>query len=252
MFRRSSALIAIIVAIATAAAAAAANADKKVIVKMLSESMCPNCQDFLQDEVKPAFSVEGIWNITDFQYIPWGNAYTDTAECPNKVAGRYDANTRKCWNALCGSASAPASCWDLTKQICQHGTAECRGDRYESCAIALAGDRPQLWYDFVMCFMVDHSGSLAYVTPCAKEAGLNTDLLERCAAEGNAFGDRLEYRMINETNAVGPHSGVPWVLVNGKKVTNNLLAEICNAYTGVKPAGCYKVAITAAYSFLTV
>lgn len=215
----------------------------KVVVKMLSESMCPNCIDFLRDEVKPAFAAEGIWNITDFQYTPWGNSYTDTAECPNKVAGKYNVNTRTCWNTLCGSSNAPATCWDLTTQVCQHGSDECKGDRYETCAIAIAKNTPQRWLDFVMCFMVDHSGSLSYVTSCATSAGINTAKLESCAAEGSLAGDQLEYAMINATNGVGAHSGVPWVLVNGKQVTSGLLKAICNAYEGIKPAGCANVAL---------
>lgn len=231
----------LIVLAAVAVAGAFAEADK-VVVKMLSESMCPNCIDFLQDEVQPAFAAEGVLNITDFQYIPWGNSYTVTTECPNKVAGKYDASTRTCWNSLCGSTSAPSTCWDLTTQICQHGTNECKGDRYETCAIAIAQGAPQRWLDFVFCFMVDHSGSLSYVTSCAEAAGINTEKLESCAAEGNVAGDQLEYAMINETNNVGAHSGVPWVLVNGKQVTSGLLSAICNAYTGTKPAGCSNAA----------
>ena len=222
---------------------ATAHGANKVVVKMLSESKCPNCIDFLRDEVQPTFSAEGIWNITEFQYVPWGNSYTETAECPNKVAGAYDASTRTCWNALCGSAAAPATCWDLTTQICQHGAAECRGDRYETCALAIAQSTPQKWLDFVLCFMVDHKGSLSYVTSCAEQAGINTDKLEKCAAEGSLVGDQLEYRMINATNADGPHSGVPWVTVNGEKVESGLLKAVCNAYTGVKPAGCANVAL---------
>ena len=219
-----------------AAAAGVALAADKVKVTILSESMCPDCKNFLRDEVKPAFLVDGIWDIVDFEYLPWGNSFIESPACP--ADGKYSATSRRCWYSLCSAASAPAEyCTNVTNTVCQHGANECLGDRYESCAINTSPTE-RAWYNFVLCFGLDHAGKINYARQCALASGYNVTELDMCVAAGNPVADKYQLHDIQETFANGPHNGVPWVRVDGELIESGLLDAICKAYKGTKPAGC--------------
>jgi hypothetical protein len=89
----------------------------KVAVTVLSESMCPNCQQFLSSDLDPALGATGVWDVVALNYVPWGNAYCEIPQCPPPTPGHYDASVRKCWNAACIGASPPSGCFNLDKQV---------------------------------------------------------------------------------------------------------------------------------------
>ena len=78
--------------------------DDKVHIDLFYESLCPDCQKFIQGSVKKALATPDIWKIADFILYPYGNAKT----------------------------AQNGSSWAIT---CQHGVRECEGNVIEACAI---------------------------------------------------------------------------------------------------------------------
>ena len=186
--------------------------------------------------MKPTFQAEGIWDIVDFEYIPWGNSFIESPLC--YTGGKFTGRGWSCWYQLCSPDEAPVEfCTNITNTVCQHGAKECLGNRYESCAINLSPD-DKAWYNFVLCFGLDHAGDVNAIRQCALATGYNVVQLDACAATGNPVADKYQLHDIQETFANGPHNGVPWVHVDGTLIEEGLLSAICQAYKGPKPAGC--------------
>lgn len=224
-------------------AAAVAVAAPPVEVVLLSESLCPNCQEFVCTDLAPALAAEGVFGVVDLKLLPWGNAYFETTECPSATPGKYDVNVRVCWNRVCAAENPPSDCYgNFSRQTCQHGANECSGNRIESCAIGLfAKADPAAAWKFTVCFVSDNRGQLSAAEPCATKAGLDWKAIASCAESGSPVGDGFELANARATNALGAHQGVPWAFVAGVHVEQGMLRAICNAYSGSpKPAGCSK------------
>eukprot|EP00658_Telonema_sp_P-2_P016156 TRINITY_DN16259_c0_g1_i1.p4 TRINITY_DN16259_c0_g1~~TRINITY_DN16259_c0_g1_i1.p4 ORF type:complete len:105 (-),score=46.28 TRINITY_DN16259_c0_g1_i1:247-561(-) len=79
---------------------------------------------------------------------------------------------------------------------------------------------------------------LKEVQKCATSAKMDYSKLSGC------YNDKtLALSLQKAAAAATPadHQYVPWVVVNGKKSKSDgdkILAEVCNAYTGTKPAAC--------------
>ena len=108
--------------------------------------------------------IPGIFEIADFDFVPWGNAYFngtsgDTTYCQEKndPPACNSKNGRNDWLDKCGAAArqpVPAACWEGTS-LCQHGPNECLANLIENCAVAqypspTADGYPEYW-DFVAC-----------------------------------------------------------------------------------------------------
>ena len=243
--------------LAMAAAVATAKADDRVRVVALTESLCPNCIDFVQGDFAEFVSAADVLERVHLRLLAWGNAYTETtssALCPSATPGRYDVAVRRCWNARCVRGAAPAlfaECFNATdfaaRVTCQHGAEECLGNRIETCADALTrnatdGGATRAGIAFVRCFVGTHRGDPAALTPCAAAAHIDRAALLACV-NGPAGAAHLRAAAI-ATNDQGPHPGVPYVLVNGTPLADGqtLLAAVCAQLPDPKPASCASAA----------
>jgi len=214
-------------------ALALVSAAPKVDVKFFGESLCPFCRDFIANGVNKTLSTPDIMAITDFTFIPWGNAYYITKECGGSSV--YDHDTRLCWSMNCSKASPPADCYTGAK-TCQHGTGECYGNAVETCAKNQANGDVLKFMNFVYCFEVKGTATVNDLRRCAPEFGFDVNALVTCSAaeEGIVAEAKLTVQLAPD------HSGVPWVTINGRgeSAPADLTAAICAAYTGPKPASC--------------
>jgi len=92
----------------------------------------------LEGGLNATLHAEGVIDILDFEFYPWGNAYFAQEDCygyPN-----YDRNYGyPCWQEKCGVANAPAECFEGTI-LCQHGDDECSVNLIEGCTKSLYPD----------------------------------------------------------------------------------------------------------------
>jgi len=221
-----------------------------VNVSFLTECRCPNCRDYVNDELVPALTKAGLFDYVSLDVISWGNAYTETSLCPSKKPGVYDADVRKCWNSKCVSGSGPEvekECWGKWPNgiTCQHGDDECVGNRVEACAIGISRSKglktTLAGYKFYACFVGEHFGDLNSAPQCAEDAGISWNDIQQCYK--GVAGDAFLLEAAKRTNDMGPHSGVPYVRVNGKLVESGLKAAICAEIKGEKPSSCPKMSI---------
>lgn len=151
-------------------------------------------------------NLEGITDVIDFQYVPYGNAQG----LPPNVE-------------------------------CQHGEQECNGNAAEACAINQTGYAPIQYMPFVAC--IDTKGQAAdtvdaaLVSKCAKKANLDGDDINACWP--GSRGDTLITQMAKATPT---HDYVPYVLVNGEEPPNGdytkVLSQVCKDIKGTKPSWC--------------
>ena len=189
----------------------------KVAVALYFESLCPDCQLFIRQQLYPTYLKVGeIFNLT---LVPYGNA-------EEKRKG------------------------DKWVFECQHGPKECQGNLIETCAIALLKNI-SVSFPFIHCYEGNTERSrdpqpAAIAQKCAKSLGIDYAPIEECVS--GPQGNELEHQMALKTDALKPqHQYVPWVTINGKhteKLQNeaerNLLALVCEFYTGTKPSACHK------------
>lgn len=187
----------------------------KVELALYYESLCPDCQLFIVHQLYPTYLKVGeIFNLT---LVPYGNA-------EEKRSG------------------------DKWIFECQHGPKECEGNLIETCAISVLKNLSAS-FPFIFCFE-QNSARTQRPQPavigekCAKSFGIDYAPIEACAS--GPQGNELEHKMALKTNALEPqHQYVPWVTINGKhteklqrKAESNLLALLCEFYTGTKPSAC--------------
>ena len=168
--------------------------------------------------------------------VPWGNAYCETELCPSSTPGSYEVSVRQCWDKKCSATEA--SCFDLSKQICQHGVDECLGNRIEGCVMELYPDSHD-WWPFILCFEGVSESEVAAAPRCAAHAGLDWKKIDACVS--GTLGDIVDTKNAKRTTTA-PHAGCPWVILNGTPMEDpsKLLQSVCQAYQGTLPAGCHK------------
>eukprot|EP01061_Rhynchopus_euleeides_P028761 TRINITY_DN468_c0_g1_i1.p1 TRINITY_DN468_c0_g1~~TRINITY_DN468_c0_g1_i1.p1 ORF type:complete len:253 (+),score=110.41 TRINITY_DN468_c0_g1_i1:56-760(+) len=208
----------------------------KVNVMFYAESHCPYCRQAMGGPVNETLTAEGVLDIMDFDYVPWGNAFYITEGCGGK-SGKYDASIRNCWDAACGAASPPADCFK-GEMVCQHGTTECTDNAIQVCAKNASSAGVSQYMPFMYCMeYLEKSAS-----SCASIYGIDYSKVQACATGAQAT---TLLQAAARTTAIipGGHPGVPYIIVNGSPVsnTNQLLKIVCAAYTGPKPAGCTSV-----------
>jgi interferon gamma-inducible protein 30 len=129
---------------------------------------------------------------------------------------------------------------------CQHGVNECKGNKLQACAQAHF-PAEAMWMDLFRCQGEAYPNSVTDMQSCAEAAGMTWSTIETCYSSGE--GDALIAANGNRTGALNPKKqGVPWVVVNDVPVDDRdqLLAAICDAYVGTKPACCAAAAAQAA------
>mmetsp|Transcript_26151 Transcript_26151/g.48776 ORF Transcript_26151/g.48776 Transcript_26151/m.48776 type:complete len:149 (-) Transcript_26151:556-1002(-) len=122
------------------------------------------------------------------------------------------------------------------KVSCQHGEEECEGNRWEQCAIAHYPDASD-YFPFYYCMESEGDNMLSNVKKCASDANLDYSVLSTCfnGAESNELQKKAAAMTPSD------HQYVPWVLINGVKSPSdgdNILEEVCSAYTGEAPKAC--------------
>lgn len=178
-----------------------------VNVSFYYESLCPGCKEVWADQLFSTYTKLASSGIVNFEIVPFGNA--QERQYGNK--------------------------WYFT---CQHGPTECTGNIIESCALHLYPD-PANHMSFLHC--LEYYGPTATNGQyCAGLAKMDYTTINACAT--GDLGNSLEHQMALKTNALNPpHQYVPWLTLNGvpsSALSDNMLATICNAYTGTKPAAC--------------
>ena len=192
----------------------------------------------------------GVADIIDFHLVAWGNAYFNTSACHGPSS--YDrGKTLTCWQTKCapGADNMPSDCY-TAKMLCQHGDAECTGNKFEACAFAEAKGDVTKWAPFVDC--LEETGTLAVpaISKCAVSLGLDDAKLSDCAIGGGGVlllranaKATAAYAMSSSTPA---WQGTPTVTVAGKTLSNpnqpkQLLNAVCKAWTdagNTAPKGC--------------
>lgn len=194
----------------------------------------------LTGEVKDLEDAEGLLDIVDFNFCPFGNNYFVTKECGG--AGDYDHDARQCWNDKCGrdASNRPADCF-TGAVVGQHGDSEPKMNRYFACAKKFESDVKK-YMNFVRC--------MEAAWPYTDEPPKDMDGLAKNCSTTFAFaplkscydGADGAAALAAEAQNTPEHDGVPYVEINGKEAERTgLISQVCAAYTGQKPAGCSKL-----------
>ncbi|VDM59705.1 unnamed protein product [Angiostrongylus costaricensis] len=178
-----------------------ATRNKPIRLTVLMEALCPDCQLWIVEEFYPKV-FKNFAEFINIEFVPFGNA---------KITN--------------GTIT------------CQHGSEECKINRFESCLIDVLQSQDH-YVPFIYCI----ENQLQKWTPnqlhafVQKKSGTNVSM----------------YRLISQweivsihNNALGniwpdKHTFVPWIIVNGvslrskQVLINNLPYLLCDWYTGDK------------------
>lgn len=139
------------------------------------EALCPYCARFIDNTAWKLYA-NGIMNLTNFRYVPWGNAhFTEVGPCcatPHKTL----------YHNLQGLQVVTQD-----GAACQHGPSECGLNRILSCAIHLHPQQND-WFPFAKCVesrVLGKQEPIAVAVPCANETRLDFKAIQDCA-EGEA------------------------------------------------------------------
>ncbi|KAH9388004.1 antigen processing and presentation of exogenous peptide antigen via MHC class I [Tyrophagus putrescentiae] len=137
-------------------------------VELYYETLCPYSKNFYLEQLEPTFKKLTL-DVVDVEVVPFGNV---------KVAEGPDG---------------------IPLFTCQHGAAECYGNRVQACVIALTSNL----------------ASLDYVRElCANQLGLNWAQIKTCHA--GQQGLDLIIANWKRTDALVPKKAyVPWIVING-------------------------------------
>lgn len=196
------------------------------------------CKEFVTGALHETLTAEGVFDIVDYNFYPWGNAYFNTTKCGT---ASYDKSVgMSCWLEQCGGDTPDAECF-TGLVMCQHGEQECEENLIEACAVYNYPDNVMGVFEFTYCLEGKNFVTQATVQKCANNAGLDYDKINSCA--NGKQGEDANKVVAQATAQLEPaHLGTPWVIVDGEVLDNpdNLLSAVCGAYTGPAPAGCPK------------
>jgi len=228
-----------------------------VDVKFLGEAGCPFTRKFILGALNRTLTSEGIASMLRFDYLPFGNAFFTTKDCPSTT---YNSASRHCFNNHCGPARAAAGS-PLSEEcfrgalVCQHGQVECEANRWMACARSgalVAGDERSRasysgympfvycmtkWYDYAA---IGRKTLDTIAESCAANTGMDYGSLARCF--GGPEGDAA---IAEAAKGTPVHMGVPWLYVNGESMEedreDDLFKEICKALpSSARPQECLK------------
>jgi len=221
------------------------------------ESKCPACKMFTSKYVNKVLHADGMSNIIDFKFVPWGNGQIKKDGLPvNTTAGMSALLSQLVVDGDEGKNAAKG-----VDFFCQHGGAECAGNVYESCTQHLYPDTSQS-FPVIDCIEsrscaegekagVNCDGNPAEVAPtCIREFGdgMDSDKIRDCVT--GPMGAQLLLTNALETEELDPpKQWVPWITVNGRHLGQRdprdifLLGKaVCDAYNASGgaslPEGC--------------
>ncbi|XP_014244984.1 gamma-interferon-inducible lysosomal thiol reductase-like isoform X2 [Cimex lectularius] len=173
----------------------------QVKVSVYYESLCPDSQYFVVDQLAPTF--KRLPSLVKTDLVPYGKATT------TEVNNDY-------------------------KFTCQHGEIECQGNIYHSCVIKHVKDQGTA-LEVVQCMISNNIDPAGIALQCCETYGVNFTTISRCA-EGKEGRRLLKYFGDRTKNDLSPPLAfVPTVLINGERrnqplVLKNLFKEICAYY----------------------
>ncbi|XP_017057432.1 gamma-interferon-inducible lysosomal thiol reductase [Drosophila ficusphila] len=144
----------------------------KLHVTLLYESLCPDSRKFMY-QLGPVY--EEFQDYIDILLVPFGKSLSEQ---------------------------------NGAIFLCQHGPAECKGNRLQSCVINSTGNQAAQ-VKFVVCQMLAPDASR--IDKCAREAGLLTDV-DQCVS--SETGTKLQLQAELVTKQYSP-SFIPTIVYNG-------------------------------------
>lgn len=181
-------------------------------IVVLTESLCPDCMQFVSGSYAKAINIEGIDKLANITIVPFGNARE------TQVGDKYQFT-------------------------CQHGTKECLGNAIQNCLFAHVEKKKA--QNIMICLedTMDRTRDSweNVVTTCGNQAGVDLSSLITCANSDE--GMNLVHQAAQMTDPA--HQWVPWVIVNGvhdasveNQILDNLVRYACSQYTGTDVPAC--------------
>ena len=200
-------------------------ARRKLKLKLYGESMCPFTADFVVNTLAKATEQPGIAAAIDFDYVPWGNAYTPSEQCGGvpapplcngSTACLYDATARACFASACGFAVASPPGWCFAAEPnCQHGASECRANRIQACAAQQTAAPANASLALAHCMFADYlSESSERMHPGHVSLNRTSSSSAEASAEANANASGIDYGRAAHSSASTVAAAVAWELAD--------------------------------------
>ncbi|XP_055698816.1 GILT-like protein 1 [Phlebotomus papatasi] len=152
----------------------------KVLVSVYYESLCPDSIRFISNQLYPNVQDPGLRDFIDVEFIPFG-----------KSSSHPNGNT--------------------VEFTCQHGPAECEGNRLQSCVLHQIPNQPAEQLNFVACqmnFQAEPTGEV-----CATSSDVDWQSVQQCYQ--SSLGTQLQLDAEVRTNGVLPLTNfVPTIVYN--------------------------------------
>ncbi|CAH2102611.1 unnamed protein product [Euphydryas editha] len=176
--------------------------DNMVDVKLYYECHCPDCKRFDKNEFGPA--VEKLSRYLNIETYPYGNAQT------------IENN-------------------GMLKFKCQHGPAECYGNKLHACAIDyFQNTTTAVLFNICMMGYDEGLGSNDLAADrCALSMSVQSKYIKACA-RGERGSELLKY--YGEESKKANFSYVPYILINGQLSDGtNFLRDVCAQFHVLPP-----------------
>lgn len=180
-------------------------------ISIYYETLCPDSQRFFLRQLAPTY--EKLNRYMDVELVPFGNANVSYPRHDNKPVFN-----------------------------CQHGPAECYGNRVQACAIEMLKNT-ELAIKYVQCMFAhsDHPDTTITADKCANELELDWAKIKNCA--DGSEGERLLIANSLKTFNLNPeHSYIPWIVIDKNhtrelqsRAENQLLKYLCETYFSHEP-----------------
>ncbi|XP_073957689.1 gamma-interferon-inducible lysosomal thiol reductase-like [Choristoneura fumiferana] len=179
---------------------------EKVKVDVFYECLCPDCKLFHTGPLIEA--ITKIGSYLDLKSYPYGNARKRVVDGKTEI-------------------------------VCQHGPAECYGNKLHACAIDIIQNETRAEF-YNTCMMAANWGGAgstdADAANCGTSMGIDGAAVTACARSQRGE-DLLEYYG-QETDKHPDKTSVPYTLINGKLFNDNdsqFMAEVCAAFKNPPP-----------------
>ncbi|CAG2174298.1 unnamed protein product [Oppiella nova] len=195
------------------------SAAPNVKLSLYYESLCPYSRAFILNQLVPTYQkLESI--LTVDLLVPYGWAKSTKVTKPD---GTFDVEF-----------------------TCQHGVQECIGNEIHNCVLNTETIAKTLTLFGCMYNATDYKTPLTAGKECATKQGLNWAAIDECAT--GPLGRGLHLLAGEVFNKATPKpTGVPHILLNGQhtaeisdRAEKDLVALVCDTYTGTKPDACKK------------
>lgn len=185
--------------------------ETKLQIDIYTESLCPDCRNFLITSFKKAFETKDLSSLYEYNLYVHGNANQELSN----------------------------DGWNFT---CQHGPKECMGNLMQNCVLNITRNSEK-GFKFVICFEenikvfkknIDKIGNY-----CSKIHQINFTEIQNCME--SKFGNELMHEVATKTENLTPkNTYVPWIVVNGvhdeqaeTEIMENMVEFICKKQTSV-------------------